>query len=214
MATQSYPSSAYSTDAPQPLDENELVERFQKGEKEVFNQLVIKYQGKIYNLVYRYVHNAETARDVSQEVFIKAYQALPNFKRQSAFYSWIYQIAIHQCIDFIRQQNRTQTLSLEELSMGVDNEWVFHDSNPLPPEQVEAKELGELIGKAIRQLPPRQRYVFKLRHEEGLQLKEIATRLERSEGTVKTHLHHAHQRLQTLLLPYLRDEPLEWAVNS
>ena len=82
MATRDYTSSAYSTYASQRIDENELVERFQNGEKEVFNQLVIRYQGKIYSLIYKYIPNAETARDLSQEVFIKAFQGMPNFKRQ------------------------------------------------------------------------------------------------------------------------------------
>ena len=76
------------------------------------------------------------------------------------------------------------------------------------------KELGQIISKAVNQLPPRQRRVFNLRYQEGLQLKEIAVRLGRSEGTIKAHLHHARRRLQTLLLPYLNNEPLEWTVNS
>ena len=72
--------SAPSTSMLPPTDEKELVERFQNGEKDVFNELVIKYQGKIYNLVYKYVSNSETARDLSQEIFIKAFRALPRFK--------------------------------------------------------------------------------------------------------------------------------------
>ncbi len=203
MAIQSYTSPVYPT-----IDEDELVERFQNGEKEVFNQLVLTYQRKIYSLVYKYVRNAETAKDLSQEVFIKAFQAMPTFRRQSTFYSWIYRIAVHRCIDFIRQQDRFKTLSLEELSTGTGEEWAFNDSSPLPPDLAETNELGQIIVEAIRQLPPKQQCVFKLRHQEGLQLKEIAARLDRSEGTIKTHLHHARQRLQTLLLPYLKDEPL------
>ncbi len=209
MAIRSYTSPVYPT-----IDEDELVERFQNGEKEVFNQLVLTYQRKIYSLVYKYVRNAETAKDLSQEVFIKAFQAMPTFRRQSTFYSWIYRIAVHRCIDFIRQQDRLKTLSLEELSTGTGEEWAFNDSSPLPPDLAETNELGQIIGEAIRQLPPKQQCVFKLRHHEGLQLKEIAARLDRSEGTIKTHLHHARQRLQTLLLPYLNDEPLGWVVNS
>ena len=203
-----------STSMLPPTDEKELVERFQNGEKDVFNELVIKYQGKIYNLVYKYVSNSETARDLSQEIFIKAFRALPRFKRQSAFYSWLYRIAINLCIDFIRQQKRGQTLSFEDLTTGGNNEVVFNDASPLPPDQVEAKELGHIIGKAVEQLPPKQQRVFNLRYHHGLQLKEIAAQLDRSEGTIKAHLHHAHKRLQTLLIPYLKNEQLEWAVNS
>ena len=206
--------SAPSTSMLPPTDEKELVERFQNGEKDVFNELVIKYQGKIYNLVYKYVSNSETARDLSQEIFIKAFRALPRFKRQSAFYSWLYRIAINLCIDFIRQQKRGQTLSFEDLTTGGNDEVVFNDVSPLPPDQVEAKELGHIIGKAVEQLPPKQQRVFNLRYHHGLQLKEIAAQLDRSEGTIKAHLHHAHKRLQTLLIPYLKNEKMEWALNS
>ena len=206
--------SAPSTPTPLPTDEKELVERFQNGEKEVFNELVIKYQGKIYNLVYKYVPNSETARDLSQEIFIKAFRALPHFKRQSAFYSWLYRIAINLCIDFIRQQKRGQTLSFDDLPTGSNDEAAFNDVGPLPPDQLETKELGQIIGQAVQQLPPKQQHVFNLRYHDGLQLKEIAAQLDRSEGTIKAHLHHAHKRLRTLLIPYLKNEKLEWALNS
>ena len=197
-----------------PTDEKELVERFQNGEQEAFNELVIRYQGKIYNLVYKYVSNSETAKDLSQEIFIKAYRALPHFKRQSAFYSWLYRIAVNLCIDFIRQQKRGQTLSFEDLPTGGNDEVAFNDVSPLPPDQIETKELGQIIGQAVQQLPPKQQHVFNLRYHDGLQLKEIAAQLDRSEGTIKAHLHHAHKRLQTLLVPYLKNEKMEWALNS
>ena len=206
--------STSSIATPLSTDEKELVERFQNGEQEAFNELVIRYQGKIYNLVYKYVSNSETAKDLSQEIFIKAYRALPNFKRQSAFYSWLYRIAVNLCIDFIRQQKRGQTLSFEDLPTGGNDEPVFNDVSPLPPNQIETKELGQIIGQAVKQLPPKQQHVFNLRYHDGLQLKEIAAQLDRSEGTIKAHLHHAHKRLQTLLVPYLRNEKLEWALNS
>lgn len=205
--------STPSTRKSLPTDEKELVERFQNGEQEVFNELVIKYQGKIYNLVYKYVPNSETAKDLSQEIFIKAFRALPHFKRQSAFYSWLYRIATNLCIDFIRQQKRGQALSLEDFTTDGNNEMVFNDASPLPPDQLETKELGCIIGQAVQQLPPKQQRVFNLRYQDGLQLKEIAAQLDRSEGTIKAHLHHAHKRLQTLLVPYLKNEKLEWALN-
>ena len=205
--------STSSTHTSLPTDERELVERFQNGEQEAFNELVIRYQGKIYNLVYKYVSNSETAKDLSQEIFIKAFRALPNFKRQSAFYSWLYRIAVNLCIDFIRQQKRGRALSFEDLTADGNDEMVLNDVGPLPPDQLETKELGHIIGQAVQQLPPKQQRVFNLRYQDGLQLKEIAAQLDRSEGTIKAHLHHAHKRLQTLLVPYLKNEKLEWALN-
>jgi len=205
--------AALAETRPPLIDEEALVAQFQNGDKEAFNALVIKYQQKIYNLIYKYVSNPETARDLSQEVFIKAYRALPHFKRQSAFYSWLYRIAINLCIDFIRQQKRIKTLSIEDLANGNMEDIPLNDERPLPQELAEIQELGWIIGQAVLQLPPGQRRVFNLRYQEGLQLKEIAARLDRSEGTIKAHLHHAHQRLQRLLLPYLKNEQLEWSTT-
>ena len=138
-----------------PVDEYALIDRFQRGERDVFNELIVRYQGKIYSLVYKHVSNPEIAKDLCQEIFIKAYQALPRFKGESAFYSWIYRIAINRCIDFIRQQNRKRTVSFDELSPTIcDNDLIFNDSAPRPPEQAESSELGQIIGKAVSQLPP------------------------------------------------------------
>lgn len=195
------------------INESALIDRFQKGEKEVFNELVLRYQGKIYNVVYKYVSNPESANDLCQDIFIKAFQALPQFKKQAAFYSWLYRIATNQCIDFIRRQKRVQILPIDTSPSATDEEWTFNDSNPLPQDQAVTKELGQIIGRAVRQLPPGQQRVFNLRYQEGLQLKEIAARLDRSEGTIKAHLHHAHRRLQMLLLPYLKNEQLEWGLS-
>jgi RNA polymerase sigma-70 factor (ECF subfamily) len=195
------------------INESALIDRFQKGEKEVFNELVIRYQGRIYNLVYKYVPNPESASDLCQDIFIKAFQALPQFKKQAAFYSWLYRIATNLCIDFIRQQKRIQILPIDTSPSATDEEYMFNDSSPLPPDQAESKELGQIIGRAVSQLPPGQQRVFNLRYQEGLQLKEIAARLDRSEGTIKAHLHHAHRRLQMLLLPYLKNEQLELGMN-
>jgi RNA polymerase sigma-70 factor (ECF subfamily) len=207
-------SLPYLTSSLTPIDEQELVERFQNGEEQAFNALVIEYQKRVFNLIYKYVPNSETAKDLSQEVFLKAFLALPHFKRQSAFYSWLYRIAINLCIDYLRKQKRSHLQPLSELPTDLNDEEILNDLKPLPPDQAEAKELGQIIGKAVNQLPPGQRRVFNLRYQEGLQLKEIAARLDRSEGTIKAHLYHARRRLQTLLLPYLNNEPLEWAVNS
>ena len=87
-------------------NDQELVARAQNGDTEAFNPLVRKYQQKIYHLIYRKVGDRETAQDLCQEVFLKAWQALPNFKGQSVFYSWLYQIAVNRSIDFLRKRDR------------------------------------------------------------------------------------------------------------
>jgi RNA polymerase sigma-70 factor (ECF subfamily) len=113
------------------------------------------------------------------------------------------------CIDFLRQQNRRKTVPFEELTGGPE-ELMLISKYPSPSHLIEMEELGDIISKAVNQLPPKQRHVFKLRYDQKLQIKEIAVLIDRSEGTVKTHLHHAHRRLRELLRPYLENRPLEW----
>ena len=209
--TYSRKNTTFYTDSElEQIDEDALVNQFQNGDTEAFNPLVLKYQKKIYNLMYQRVRDQETAKDLCQEVFLKAFNALPNFKGGSAFYSWIYRIAINCSIDFQRQRNRNKVITFEELPFEADEVLRMTDSHPSPEQLLNEKELGLIIRKAVKKLPPGQRRVFNLRHRRELAIKEIAALLNRSEGTVKAHLHHAHRQLQGMLLPYLRNEPLEW----
>ena len=208
QGTQKY-MDTMSNDELELIDEQELVTRFQNGDTDAFNTLVLKYQTRIAKLIYRHINDTETTKDLCQEVFLKAYKALPKFKRESAVYSWLYRIAINCCIDFSRQQSRRKTVALEELTENPE-EMVLISKQPAPSHPIEMEELGNIIRKAVHQLSPKQQHVFKLRHDQKLQIKEIAVLINRSEGTVKTHLHHAHRRLRELLQPYMENRPLEW----
>ena len=192
------------------FDEQELIARAQNGDTEAFNPLVYKYQQKIYNLIYRKVGDRETAEDLCQEVFLKAWQALPNFKEQSVFYTWLYQIAFNCSIDYIRKRNREIIFACEELPQNADDGLPMLQTQPSPCQILEKEELGHIIRKATHKLPLGQRSVLYLRYWEDLPIKEIALRLGKSEGTVKTYLYHARQKLRSLLLPYLQNEPLAW----
>ena len=196
------------------FDEQELVARVQHGDTEAFTPLMYKYQEKIYNLIYRKVRDHETAEDLCQEVFLKAWQALPNFKGHSVFYSWLYQIAVNCSIDFLRKRDRGKVLGFEELPQNADDTLQMTDLQPSPCEALERKELGCIIRKAIRKLPSGQRSVIYLRHWEGLPIKEIASRLGKSENTVKTYLHYAHRKLRNMLHPYLENETCAWYTGT
>lgn len=191
------------------VDDSELITRTLNGDTEAFNPIVRRYRKKIYDLIYRRVHNHETAEDLCQEVFLKAWQALPNFKGKSAFYSWLYQIAINCSIDFFRRQNNEIVFASEELSYHIDNMLQIDQTQPPPDEILEKEEIGHLLYKKLRQLPSCQRRAFQLHYLDELPIKEIALRLNRSEGTIKTSLYHARQKLQHLLRPYLKDESAE-----
>ncbi len=196
-----------------PLDEKELVLRTQRGEADAFNPIVNKYRQKIFNLIYHRVNDRETAEDICQEVFLKAWKALPNFKGQSALYSWIYKIAINCIIDFYRKENKNYVVNLEDLPEYID--YIFHDvkEHSSLSQTLEKKEFEAIIGEAVRRLPPGQRRVFHLRYDEEMKIKDIALRLNRSEGTIKTHLHHAHQKLRDMLRPYLHNEHIGWLIT-
>ena len=191
-------------------NDSELVRQFQNGDIEAFNPLVLKYQQKIYNLIYLRVHDRETAEDLCQDVFLKAFKALSNFKGECTFYSWIYRIAENCTIDFLRKQKHRMVLSLEELSVNTEDRLQITDMYPSSCQILENEELGDIIRKAVNRLPSHQQRVFDLRYRKELSIKEIALRLNRTEGTIKRHLYNAHQKLRGMLLPYLRNEQLEW----
>jgi RNA polymerase sigma-70 factor (ECF subfamily) len=187
------------------LDEDlELVERFQCGDVSAFDILVLKYQKKIYEIVYSHTRNVEDAYDLSQEIFMKAFKALGRFRKKSSFYTWLYSIAINVCIDYGRKNKHYQMVPIEEWMQSPDSDDNMNTDNGYSPAgAVELKELKHQLAWAIEQLPPKQKIVFIMKRQQGLSLEEIANLLGRSVGTIKAHLFHATSRLASLLKPYL-----------
>ncbi len=150
------------------------------------------------------ISNREDALDISQDVFLKAYQALGNFKKASQFYSWLYRITINRCIDFMRRGTKRRMISNDPVSDDVfyHHEAVRHLSSP--SNAVDYDEFCNYLQRAVAQLTPKQREVFILRYKEELPLKEIARKMGRSIGTVKAHLFQVRCNLRELLLPYLQ----------
>ena len=187
-------------------DDAQLIKRFQRGEKSVFDELVLRYQDCIYRLARRYVGNHQDAQDVTQEAFLKAYQGLPSFKRISQFYTWLYRITVNCCIDFNRrcEKDRVVINALEPDSLSKINLTAFH-LRP-PSKMVLNKELSDQLHQAVMQLSPMQRETFILHYHEGLSLKAIAQKLKRAVGTIKSHLFFARERLQNELRPYVQVE--------
>jgi RNA polymerase sigma-70 factor (ECF subfamily) len=177
--------------------DTQIVDHFQRGDSTAFNFLYIRYRDRIYGVICSMISNREDALDISQDVFLKAYQALENFKRASQFYSWLYRIAINCCIDHMRRQSKRAWFSDKPISAEV----LYHQ--PVHPAKgLENEEFRRLLHAALPALTPSQRTVFLLRYKEELALKDIACRLGRSIGTVKAHLFHAHRTLRHQLLPY------------
>ncbi len=180
------------------VEDTSLIEQFLEGDNTAFDQLLLRYQKRIYVQVYHMVPHREDALDLTQEVFLKAFQGLPRFNRRANFYTWLYRIAVNCCIDFLRARGR-RPADLQGL-------YLNHDppaAQASPLNHIEADEMSQQIRIAVMGLAPKQREIFILRHWENLRISDIARRVKRSEGTVKAQLCHAHRKLRERLRPYV-----------
>ncbi|MDE0022728.1 MAG: sigma-70 family RNA polymerase sigma factor [Candidatus Poribacteria bacterium] len=185
-----------------------LVQQFQNGDKSAFDVLTERHYKRIYDYAYYQTRNVDDSYDIAQEVFFRAFKSLHNFKGNSTFYTWIYQIARNACVDYYRRRSSRPTLELTEEMINQESISTMRQPERRPDSIVLGKELEEQIRSAVSQLPEKQRQVFILRHFEGLSLQEIATIMDRSLGTIKAHLHHSTRKVWKLLEPYLSDKPI------
>ena len=176
------------------MDDNQLVARFQRGDEAAFDLLVEAHRRRIYSLVCRLTSLAE-ADDLAQEVFIAAYKALPGFRGESAFSTWIYRIAVHVCSHHLRKR-RLDTTDLDDQEIDWDR---GHD----PERTAISTELQRNVRTAIEGLPYKLRLVVVLRDMQGLNYEEIAQVVGCPIGTVRSRLHYATQRLADCLRPYV-----------
>ncbi len=191
-----------------------LVEAAQASNQEAFAELVRRYQTKIYNLALRYTNDTETAMDIAQDAFVRAWQMLPKFRGEANFYTWLYRIAMNLCIDRHRRalvRGEPQKVSLEDLVIerqrfeeaeeDADLWWEESDASE-PEAEILRQEMRQKVWEAIQQLPPLLRQVVLLREYEGLSLQEIAKITKTNVGTIKSRLYQARQHLKRLLAPY------------
>ncbi len=188
-------------------DDLELVRRSQKGDQEAFSELVMRYQKRVYYLVYGMLGNREDALDVTQEAFIKAFRGLQGFRGGGGFYTWLYRIAYNLSIDFRRKEWKKVNVEYEDHLNHSDEHAVMPGPSPAfhPGKDAARKELNRVIMDAIQELPEQHRAVILLREVEGLSYDEIAKTLKVRKGTVMSRLHYARQRLQETLTPYIED---------
>lgn len=184
-----------------------LVERVKRGDKAAFDLLVIKYQSRIISLVSRFVRNHSDAQDVTQDAFIKAYRALPNFRGESAFYTWLYRIAVNTAKNFLALQVSRRTTDMDadisELEQ-IDGSDTLKDV-ATPEHLLLTGEIQQTVIKAIEDLPEDLRTAITLRELDGLSYEEIAQAMDCPIGTVRSRIFRAREAIDKLLEPLIKD---------
>jgi RNA polymerase sigma-70 factor (ECF subfamily) len=198
--------AARSSTPVDPAEEQTLVRRSQHGDMEAYDELVRRYQERIYATIYHMTSNHEDANDLAQETFIKAFQALKSFKGGSSFYTWVYRIAVNKTINFLKQRKNRTHMSLNDLDFHAehDPDLVALVSDRTPRREVNLAELQEKLNAAMQKLSEPHRLVVTLHDVQGLPHDEIAEIMECNIGTVRSRLFYARQQLQGYLTDYLK----------
>lgn len=181
------------------LDDKALALALQSGEEAAFDEIVTRFQGRVYAVAYRVLGNREDALDVSQEVFIKVYRKIDTWKPTGGFLPWILRMTTNHSIDSLRRKRRYPEQALEEAFVPTSEGASVEPASLKTSTDVRAREIDERVRRALPVLSASQREVFLLRHYEGLQLAEIAESMGCTVGSVKVHLFRALKKLQTEL---------------
>ncbi|MDH4209917.1 MAG: sigma-70 family RNA polymerase sigma factor [candidate division WOR-3 bacterium] len=168
------------------LSDIELVQLVKGGEPEPFDELVRRHSVKIHDLCYKILRNYDDARDMAQETFIKAYRKIKKFDGRSKFSTWLYRIAVNNCLNYLKKQRPTEEIYEEMMSGGKDD----------PVERYRSKKLREMIYSAVEKLPTVQRAVFTLRTLEDMSYQEVSEILKKPISTVKVNHHLAVKNLR------------------
>ena len=198
-------SSAQSSASSLPEDA-ELVRRAQNNDLAAYDELIRRYQERIYGTVYNMTSNHEDANDLVQETFIKAHRALKTFKGDSSFFTWLYRIAVNKTINYLKQRKNRTGISLNDLDFNAENDpdLVALVSDKTPQRDAGLSELQEKLNEAMMKLSEQHRLVVTLHDVQGLAHDEIAKIMDCNAGTVRSRLFYARQQLQAYLSDYLK----------
>ncbi len=185
--------------------DQQLVERAQRGDKHAYELLVVKYQRRLARLISRFVRDAAEVEDVTQEAFIKAYRALPTFRGESAFYTWLYRIGINTAKNYLlafKRRTPTSTQFDAEEAEGFEDAGLLQEINT-PENELMSKQVVEVVNASLKQLPDDLRTALTLREIEGLSYEEIADVMNCPIGTVRSRIFRAREAIAENLRPLL-----------
>jgi RNA polymerase sigma-70 factor (ECF subfamily) len=194
------------TPAVPPEDDWALVRRAQRDDTSAYDELVRRYQERIYATVYHMTSNHEDANDLAQDAFIKGYRALKSFKGDSSFYTWVYRIAVNKTINFLKQRKNRVQMSLNDVDFNAehDPDLVALVSHNTPRRDLGLAELQEKLNAAMQKLSEHHRMAVVLHDIQGLSHEEIGAIMDCNVGTVRSRLFYARQQLQAWLADYLQ----------
>lgn len=183
-----------------PKSDYELVDEAIKGDQNAFTQLSNRYRSQIYSLLLKMVRNKEEAEDLAQEAFLKAFNAISTFNKEYAFSTWLYKIAINNCIDFLRKKKfKTKSIDRPIETKSGEIKYDLPDSSYNPERRILRKEMSAMIQHAIKALPEKYKTVIVLRHIQSKSYEEIAAILDVPLGTVKARIFRAREMLKRSL---------------
>jgi RNA polymerase sigma-70 factor (ECF subfamily) len=188
------------------VTEEMLVRQAKRGDLQAYDELIKRYQQRIYATIYHMTSNHEDANDLAQESFIKAYQALASFKGGSSFYTWLYRIAVNKTINFLKQRKNRTHMSLNDLDFNAehDPDLMALISHKTPRRDAGLNELQEKLNAALMKLSEPHRLVMVLHDVQGQSHEEIAKVMDCNIGTVRSRLFYARQQMQSELADYLK----------
>ncbi|MGA7950564.1 MAG: RNA polymerase sigma factor RpoE [Thiobacillaceae bacterium] len=185
--------------------DQQLVERAQKGDKRAFELLVMKYERKLGRLLSRMVRDAAEIDDITQESFIKAYRALPQFRGESAFYTWLYRIAVNTAKNYLMAKGKREVATsdmVDEDGEGMDDVLMPHDI-ATPDAELQTKQIAKAVNETVDALPEELRTAITLREIEGLSYEEIARMMDCPIGTVRSRIFRAREAIAEKIRPML-----------
>jgi RNA polymerase sigma factor (sigma-70 family) len=200
------PAPILDTSTPAGMLEADLVKNARRGDLVAYDELVRRYQERIYATIYHMTANHEDANDLAQESFIKAFQALKAFRGGSSFYTWLYRIAVNKTINFLKQRKNKYHFSLNDLDFNAENDpdLVALTSDKTPFRDANLTELQKKLNEALMKLSEPHRMVVVLHDVQGVSHEEIAEIMDCNIGTVRSRLFYARQQLQGYLAEYAK----------
>lgn len=183
--------------------DEELVEFCQRGQSQHFELLVHRYMQKAFHIAFGFTRDTESAKDLSQDAFLRAYTRIKQFDGRSSFYTWFYRILVNLCLDYARHHSKVGWESLDNLSDKPGAERQFADSRSQPEQEAIAGEASRKASETLEAMPNKQRTAFMLRNDQGLSIADIAKVMKTTEGTVRVYLHRAVAALRQSLLEFV-----------